>query len=368
MSAILAIGNPGSGKSTILNALAGKLLFQSGISYGSGLTSNLDIQEKNGRSFIDMPGLADDTYRKAAGEALTKVFRKGGKMKILFFVTQQAGRVVSQDVATMKLILEAVPEIGQNYGIVVNKVNEEVLSKLLETENMQSFVTSLYCGIKDEFKHNNIILLPSNEKLDSANNVLLDAADIHPYLHQFARFSVPDANITPDLVKDISVDEFDRLTKQIEELESELKANQEYQKAEKEKLVTQLEIAERGKMKQQEEDQRKHEEELKEIQKNIHEAEEKMKLANKDTEIKLLEQRIDGMKSMQEQTEQYLNEQQAFIAEQKAREQKENAGNALTQMLSPVLKMVTSVLAVKFLGPVGATAAAGHLASSLQKK
>ena len=159
MCSIVAIGNPGSGKSSILNTLAGKVLFPSGISIGSGLTEKLCAVESNGRMFVDTPGVSDDTYCQAAGEALTDVFRNGGRMKILFFITQRAGRIVMQDVATMKLILEAVPEIGRNYGIIVNKIPVNVLDELLNIENQQSFALSLYTGIKDEFQHNNILLL-----------------------------------------------------------------------------------------------------------------------------------------------------------------------------------------------------------------
>ena len=34
---VIAVGNPGSGKSTVLNSLAGEFLFESGVSIGSGL-------------------------------------------------------------------------------------------------------------------------------------------------------------------------------------------------------------------------------------------------------------------------------------------------------------------------------------------
>ena len=48
--------------------------------------------------------------------------RMGGTFIVLFFVTQEAGRVSQQDATTMRLVLEAAPEIGSNYGIIVNKV------------------------------------------------------------------------------------------------------------------------------------------------------------------------------------------------------------------------------------------------------
>ena len=48
---------------------------------------------------------------------------RGGTFIVLFFVTQEAGRVSQQDATTMRLVLEAAPEIGSNYGIIVNKVH-----------------------------------------------------------------------------------------------------------------------------------------------------------------------------------------------------------------------------------------------------
>ena len=144
MCSIVAIGNPGSGKSSILNSLAGKILFPSGISIGCGLTEQLCAVESNGTTFVDTPGVSEDTYCQAAGDALTNVFRNGGRMKILFFITQRSGRIVMQDVATMKLILESVPEIGRNYGIIVNKIPGNVLAELSDLEKQQSFALSLY--------------------------------------------------------------------------------------------------------------------------------------------------------------------------------------------------------------------------------
>jgi len=70
---------------------------------------------------MDTPGLADEKLRKAAGKANSEGLRKGGDYKVIFFVTQQSGRVNAQDATTIKLVLDAAPDIGQNYGVVVNK-------------------------------------------------------------------------------------------------------------------------------------------------------------------------------------------------------------------------------------------------------
>ena len=75
-------------------------------------------------------------------------------------------------------------------------------------------------------------------------------------------------------------------------------SNKEAQDLEQEKLINQLENAENLKKKQQAEDQRKHQDELQEIEKNIIETEERIKLAEKDAEIELLNQRMESMKKI----------------------------------------------------------------------
>ena len=83
-TSIIVIGNPGAGKSTILNGLAGEVLFKSGVSIGEGLTYKLDERTNDKGTFFDTPGLADDTHREAAGEAISTALRRGGNLRVGF--------------------------------------------------------------------------------------------------------------------------------------------------------------------------------------------------------------------------------------------------------------------------------------------
>jgi len=69
----LFVGNPGTGKSTIMNGLAGKAVFKAEPSFsGSGVTFQFDIAEVPGVGLLmDTPGLADVEMKKKASEAIT---------------------------------------------------------------------------------------------------------------------------------------------------------------------------------------------------------------------------------------------------------------------------------------------------------
>ena len=136
---IIAVGNPGAGKSTLLNSLMGEALFESGLNIGGGLTYQLDeIKHKKGH-FLDTTGLADESLRKEAGKAISEGLRLGGQFKVLFFVTEQRGRVVQQDATTIQLVHEAAQEIKSDYGIIVNKCSKRVLKMLNQDLNRGTF-------------------------------------------------------------------------------------------------------------------------------------------------------------------------------------------------------------------------------------
>jgi len=227
---LLAIGNSGSGKSTFLNSFAGKLIFKSGIAFGPGLTDKLEVEMVDGMEFYDTPGLSVPNYRDAVEKGLTDIFCKGGQIKIIFFVMQDSGRLRTEDSASMKLILESVPEIQKNYGVIVNKIPSEFYKELDKNKNVIRLTTQLFYGIKDEFKTPNILFVESIDKLRSARNMLVGTDEIDKHLSEFLNESVPFATISPDFTKKISINRFDSLVEEIEAIRTGRNENEEMEK------------------------------------------------------------------------------------------------------------------------------------------
>ena len=227
--ATVAIGNPGSGKSTLLNSLAGERLFKSGQSIGKGLTYELNCGvNAEGKQFYDTPGLKDVAQREQAAKAIADALRKGGDFKVLFFITQEDGRVSQEDVTTMKLVLDAAPDIGRNYGVIINKVFEGVLEMLKDDSKKNEFVDSIFHKIpKDKrCRDSNMIFFEEIEELEDEDDVLVSPDKLKDQngmtLDQFHENKVPVISIKTKDVSDIKYKQFDEIKKELEELQKRI--------------------------------------------------------------------------------------------------------------------------------------------------
>lgn len=139
---IIFMGNPGTGKSTLLNTIIGDPVFRSGVSYGSGLTTNYDTFHKLGICFGDTPGLDDVITRERAGREINKALKNNGIFKLYFILTTESGRGRPSDLATVKTILDCFDEDLVDkikYTIIYNKVDVDEDMEEIITNNIPAF-------------------------------------------------------------------------------------------------------------------------------------------------------------------------------------------------------------------------------------
>ena len=209
----LFIGNPGAGKSTLANCIAERVLFKSGISFGSGKTYKLDKEKSDGIMYLDTPGFADINMRQTAASSITKALRQNGSYQIFFVVTLSAGRLRPEDLITIRLVLMNAPEI-KCFSIIINKLSQHEHDYLQEdNKKLRLFEPLDLLGQRHQYK---VFLLLHNHNLEDAEDVISN----YPELIEFAK-NTPWVNLNKSSVGDIPGDnetfkeQYDLLTKKI---------------------------------------------------------------------------------------------------------------------------------------------------------
>ena len=244
--------------------MAGEYFFKSGLSIGTGLTSRLDEGSNKNGVFLDTPGLADEKLRTVAGKAICQALKKDGHYQILFLATEINGRVLQQDATTMKLILEAAPDIGMDYGIIVNMLSKGVLKKL--KENFHDFLNILFAGIPTNRRcsYNRVLFLGKVAELEDEDDVLVSSDSFRNEkgmtLTHFVNNVVPTVNIKKENVNELRFQDFNEITRELETLAREMQIKDAAWKEERR-------LYEEQRMKKATEDKRKCQEFEEEIRK-----------------------------------------------------------------------------------------------------
>jgi len=215
----LFIGNPGVGKSTLLNGMVREALFKSGLSYGKGMTYKLDVQRPEGQphTFMDTPGLADAEMRQQAAAAITEALKQSGHYKVFFVITLEAGRVKPADVTTMKLVLDAAPTItSDGYGIILNQLPPKEYRDLKENPRKEDpspedmVRQCLWGGLPSDRRTVHIHYMKRMEDLEGEDDAVPKLPDD---LIVFINV-LPGINIAPPDVGSVRSNEFDEVMEQ----------------------------------------------------------------------------------------------------------------------------------------------------------
>ena len=163
-------GNPGVGKSTLLNAIPGAPPFQSGLSFdGEGITKVHQLAKIAPNVFlVDTPGFFDLGNQKKAAKEIENGLKKNGEYRLIFVFTLEAGRVRPQDVTAVKLILDAINE-DVPFGVVINKLEEKTYNMLTTNSRAQKqIVTSILAGTSKSSRF--FRALKNDNRLQEAKN------------------------------------------------------------------------------------------------------------------------------------------------------------------------------------------------------
>jgi len=176
-TSVIFVGNPGVGKSALLNALGGT--FDSGFSRVSGLTRQAATQELRikGRPIrlVDMPGIYDSGKENKDGnflrnlELLQATLNNGDDYVLFFVISPRRGRIDSSDLALLKLVLDNT-ESGPTVGLIftqIRKVNYGNVQTPTYTSSMYNLLRSAGCKNMNllDYAEQTLVLCNHDEKV-----------------------------------------------------------------------------------------------------------------------------------------------------------------------------------------------------------
>lgn len=165
---IVCIGNPGVGKSTLLNGMCGTCLFTSGLAVdGKGVTREHKAAplpfnthyHDSGIVLSDTPGLMDAADLQDAANQILSALNQKGQFKVFFVIRFQHQMVSPADLNTIASIVSAcrgssgslgVAGLSQ-FGVIVNMVEEDemAMAKFKSEDELARHVEELVRGLDE---------------------------------------------------------------------------------------------------------------------------------------------------------------------------------------------------------------------------
>lgn len=139
--------------------------------------------------------------RRAAAHAITAGLKKNGLYQIFFVVTLEAGRVRATDLATIKLVLDHVPDIT-SYSLIINKLSKFGYENLRQNNGeLVNLLSELDCQVGKNRNPPKLLLLLENLKLFDAENEFIELDNLDEFVAR-----APHVLLNSDRVNDIPGD------------------------------------------------------------------------------------------------------------------------------------------------------------------
>lgn len=217
----LFMGNPGTGKSTLINCMVGRAVFRSGLAWGGGLTQEYQKYIANDIVYMDTPGLADQTILRKAAEAITMALSQPGTYKLFFMVRLQNGRVVSDDLATIERVLDSIDMDNIPFSILINNLGKRQYDTLMKLGPEFKQVATLINSGKYSTPH--IFFIPTFEGLEEQDNKIITLPD---EAIDFIANDAPSVTIHGGAVSDIDLLGYEQQSQRLKDEIEELRRNQ----------------------------------------------------------------------------------------------------------------------------------------------
>ncbi|KAG3115755.1 hypothetical protein PI124_g8349 [Phytophthora idaei] len=218
----LFLGNPGTGKSTLINCLIGQQAFESGLSYGAGMTQLFQKSTHQDIIYMDTPGLADREIKQQAAAAITQALRQSGRYKLFFMVRLENGRVVSEDLATIETVMDSIDMEDAPFSIVINNVKKRQYETMMKKGSEFFKVVTLTNSSK--YTTPCITFIPTLERLDEMDN---QCTELPGDAVEFFRVKAPSIVIAPERVNEIKLTDYNTLVFNLREELEQLRRDNE---------------------------------------------------------------------------------------------------------------------------------------------
>ncbi|KAG0227928.1 hypothetical protein BGW41_003593 [Actinomortierella wolfii] len=160
---VLLVGKSGVGKSFLLNSLGGK--FDSGFSLVHGKSTEHSSCEVTIRGstirLLDVPGLLEVSNENIARNAkeITEALRAKGRFKVIFVLSDNGGRIHSQDLYEIGKVMSAI-DFSIDVGVIFNRTLPQHLERYSDATVRDTILNQLNSTAKGRFKREWFAAIP----------------------------------------------------------------------------------------------------------------------------------------------------------------------------------------------------------------